>query len=171
MSRPPLRITTLLALLSFGGGCGPKVEALPESFTLSAGDWPFWPVNMRFHPLTRVVITEDEKLCSLEARVEFKDLEGDISKALGQMNIKLYETRSDGATDEFIENWDIDLEDRSENRTQYSVITRTYLFRLELDTVKLRETMKLMATFNSADGQVFDAWIALEFSPPPIVQD
>lgn len=171
MSRPRLLITTLLVYLSLGGGCGPKVETVPETFTLNAGNWPFWPVKMRFHPLTRFVITEGEEICSLEARVEFNDLEGDISKALGQMNIKLYEKRSDGDFDVFIENWDIDLEDRSENRTHYSVMTRTYLFRLEIEIIKLRENMELVATFNSADEQVFDASFTLEFTPPPNTQD
>ena len=103
--------------------------------------------------------------------MEFKDLEEDISKALGQMNIKLFEMHSDGRAIEFIENWDIDLENRKDNRTQYSVITRTYLFRLKLDTDKLRENMELVAKFNSADGQVFNASIILDFTPPAKSQD
>lgn len=171
MSSPPLRITTLLVLLSLGGGCTPTAEVIPETFTQNEGVWPFWPMSMRFHPLTRLVIKENEVKCTLEARVEFKDLEEDISKALGQMNIKLYEMHSDGASGEFIENWDIDLENRKDNRTQYSVITRTYLFRLKLDIDKLRENMVLVAKFNSADGQVFDASIPLKFTPPPKSQD
>ena len=171
MFKTPLRFTTLLVLLSFGYGCNTRKDAIQETFTQGEGVWPFWPMSMRFHPLTRLVIKENEVKCTLEARIEFKDLEEDISKALGQMNIKLFEMHSDGRAIEFIENWDIDLENRKDNRTQYSVITRTYLFRLKLDTDKLRENMELVAKFNSADGQVFNASIILDFTPPAKSQD
>lgn len=171
MFKTPLRFTTLLVVLCFVGGCPPREEAIQETFTQGEGVWPFWPMSMRFHPLTRLVIKENEVKCTLEARIEFKDLEEDISKALGQMNIKLFEMHSDGRAIEFIENWDIDLENRKDNRTQYSVITRTYLFRLKLDTDKLRENMELVAKFNSADGQVFNASIILDFTPPAKSQD
>ena len=171
MFKTPLRFTTLLVVICFLGGCPPQKGAIQESFTQGEGVWPFWPVSMRFHPLTRLVIKENEAKCTLEARVEFNDLEEDISKALGQMNIKLFEMHSDGRGSEFIENWDIDLENRQDNRTHYSVITRTYLFRLELDTDKLREKMELVAKFNSADGQVFNADIILKITPPPKSQD
>ena len=171
MFKTPLRFTTLLVLLSFGYGCNTTEEAIPETFTQGEGVWPFWPMSMRFHPLTRLVIKENEVKCTLEARIEFKDLEEDISKALGQMNIKLFEMHSDGRASEIIETWDIDLENRKDNRTHYSVITRTYLFRLKLDTDKLRENMELVAKFNSADGQVFNASIILDFTPPAKSQD
>ncbi len=171
MHKTPLHFISLLVVLCFLSGCPPQNETMQESFTQGEGVWPFWPMSMRFHPLTRMVIIENEEKCSLEARVEFKDLEEDISKALGQMNIKLFEMHSDGRASEIIETWDIDLENRQGNRLYYSVITRTYLFRLELDTVKLREKMELVAKFNSADGQVFNADIILEITPPPKSQD
>jgi len=156
MSKVPLRFTTLLVLLSFGCGCAAKEEAIPETFTQSEGVWPFWPVSMRFHPLTRLMIKVDEEDCALEAHVEFSDLEEDISKALGQLNIKLYEMHSDDTTGELIANWDIDLENRQENRKHYYVITRTYRLRLVIESYKdkLREKMLLVAKFISADGQV-----------------
>ena len=171
MFKTPLRFTTLLVVLCFLGGCPAPNETIQESFTQGEGVWPFWPMSMRFHPLTRIVINENEEKCSLEARLEFKDQEEDISKALGQMNIKLFEMHSDGRASEIIETWDIDLENRQDNRLYYSVITRTYLFRLKLDTDKLREKMELVAKFNSADGQVFNADIILEITPPPKSQD
>ena len=171
MFKTPLRFTTLLVVLCFVGGCPPRKEAIQETFTQGEGVWPFWPMSMRFHPLTRLVIKENEAKCTLEARIEFKDLEEDISKALGQMNIKLFEMHSDGRASEIIETWDIDLENRKDNRTHYSVITRTYLFRLELDTDKLRDNMELVAKFHSADGQVFNASIILDDTPPPKSQD
>ena len=171
MIKTPIRFITILLLLSFGCGCASTEDANPETFSQSDGVWPFWPVKMRFHPLTRMVIKENELKCTLEARVEFTDLEKDISKALGQINIKLFETHSDGRVSEIIETWDIDLEKLKDNRLYYSVITRTYLFRLELDTDKLRENMELVAKFNSADGQVFNADIILEITPPPKSQD
>ncbi len=171
MHKTLLSFITLLVAFCFLSGCPPQNETIQESFTQGEGVWPFWPVSMRFHPLTRMVINENEEKCSLEARVEFKDLEEDISKALGQMNIKLFEMHSDGKASEIIETWDIDLENRHDNRTHYSVITRTYLFRLKLDTDKLREKMELVAKFNSADGQVFTANFILEITPPLKSQD
>ena len=174
MIRTSLRFTTILLLLSLGCGCASPEETNPDTFSLSEGIWPFWPVSMRFHPLTRLVVKEDEEDCTLEARLEFKDLEGDISKALGKMNIQLYEMRSDDTAGEFIANWDIDLENRQVNRTHYSVITRTYLLRLVIKTYrnKLREKMVLLAEFKSVDGQVFTTKpTTIEYAPPPKPQD
>ena len=171
MHKTPLHFISLLVVLCFLSGCPQPNKTIQESFTQGEGVWPFWPMSMRFHPLTRMVINANEVKCSLEARVEFIDLEEDITKALGQMNIKLFEMHSDGRASEIIETWDIDLENRQDNRLYYSVITRTYLFRLELDTDKLREKMELVAKFNSADGQVFDADIILEITPPRKSQD
>ena len=158
----PLILTTCLLLVILIGGCASTTNEITDPFYEGTGAWPYWPTSMRLHPLSRLVFTEgDEENCTLEARVEFSDRDQNISKVAGKIKLTLFDQDASGLVGEFIESWDINLEDLDENRRHFDDITRTYLFRLKLLKSKLRKRMELVAICNTADGKRFNASIAL----------
>ena len=132
-----------------------------------AARWPFWPVHMRIHPLTRLV-TGPAPTSSpapslggsghwlLETRIEFTDADGQTSKAVGQMTIQLYESPTMPLDQGRVKTWNADLTLLNVNREHYDDVTRTYLFRLGIEPNDLTEQSQLRALFVSADGQKFE---------------
>ncbi len=123
--------------------------------------WPFWPRWMRIHPLTRLV--NDERLGHLviEVRIELRDDFNHTTKGVGQVRFDLY----DAGGDTLLTTWDrdtdtdklLDLRDLTLNARYYDDITRTYLFRLGVDSTDLPAEPQLRAYFLSADGQTLTA--------------
>ena len=54
-------------------------------------------------------------------------------------------------------NWDLDLTDLEVNARHFDVVTRTYLFRLDLEETDLPAAVELRAYFESADGRLMEA--------------
>ena len=137
----------------------PPRKALSGS---SPSQWPFWPVRMRIHPLTRLVIsptkdgTTPANQWIIETRIEFQDADGLPSKACGQLAIQMYESPSMQTDQGRVKTWNVDLRDLAVNRAQFDDITRTYLFRLAIKPAELTEQSQLRATFASEDGQTFE---------------
>lgn len=125
-------------------------------------EWPYWPLSMRFHPLTRFVESEQENLTLLEARLEFADRDDDISKCYGVVTLRLYDLPVLGESGELLSSWEVDLRDLETNRGHFDDITQTYLIRLEVETTKLTERMELFAKFDSEEGRSFNGSFVFE---------
>ena len=117
--------------------------------------WPFWPERMRLHPLTR--LTSDAQLGRpiIECRVEFQDIDGQTTKATGQVRFELVEGGSDDATAAPRRSWpEQDLRDLKTNRLRFDDVTRTYLFPIDVKADDLAGGPRLWAYFLSADGRL-----------------
>jgi hypothetical protein len=128
----------------------------------STARWPFWPVRMRVHPLTRLVTATGKDGPSpanhwiIETRVEFQDVDGLSTKACGQMTIQLYEGPTQKADEGRVKTWNSDLRDLAENQSRFDDVTRTYLFRLSIAPNELTEQSQLRVMFVSEDGKQFE---------------
>jgi len=165
----------LLALCVAMPGCTPR-SAPPSPTTLPAGAaaqgstgaanrggtgaaaaaWPFWPVSMRVHPLTRLMIDRQTSEQIIECRLEFQDSQGQTSKASGQLTLQIYPESSTPLGGGALQTWNQDLRDLEINHQRYDDVTRTYLFRLQI-TQPLPAGAELRAFFLSADGRRLSA--------------
>lgn len=150
----------LLVLIAIMTACQPPAEERLE--LIDDAQWPYWPISMRFHPLTRFVIDRDTSNLTLETRVEFADRDGDVCRAYGEVRVRLFEVFSTGDSGEKLQEWNIDLRELDRNRDHFDVVTRTYLFRLEVDPELLIPRMELHGRYISEDGRSFDASFLLE---------
>ncbi|HRP62698.1 MAG TPA: hypothetical protein PK400_05335 [Phycisphaerales bacterium] len=141
----------------YPGGVVPRGEVPP---------WPYWPADMRFHPLTRLATTEggnatgilgerreshEGELVHVEARLEFFDTDRHTSRSLGQVRFELRDGAQGQASD-VIDAWNIDMRDLVVNAQLFDPITRTYLIRLELERASVPEHADLRAYFLGVDG-------------------
>lgn len=137
---------------SGNGGNDQAIEVVPP--------WPFWPVGMRLHPLTRLAIDQQSGDQIIECRVEFHDSDGLTSKAVGQLTLQLYAGGSTPTGTGALETWNQDLRDLQLNHRQYDDVTRTYLFRLQT-AQPLPIGSELRAFFLSTDGRRMNAEMRL----------
>lgn len=130
-----------------------------QALITSPNDWPFWPTQMRIHPLTRLVVDTETNRPMIEARIEFRDADNDPAKAVGELTVSLHAVRPAGAigqgtdSDGFIANWRLDLRDLTLNNQHYDDVTRTYLLRMEVAAADLPQQGELRAVFDSVDGR------------------
>jgi hypothetical protein len=130
------RALTLLLVLGIGIGTGCESGAQrtirigPDG--ASEFGWPYWPTELRVHPLTRLV-QEANGATVLEARVELLDAEGHTTKGIGLLILEV-RTDEEGTVEE---RWERDLSDPTLNRLHYDEVTRTYLLRLAIDPKRL----------------------------------
>lgn len=123
--------------------------------------WPFWPVKMRIHPLTRVTTDANSNQMVIETRLEFIDAEGQTTKAIGQVRFELYADAS--ATGGPARAWpEQDLRDLDVNRLRYDDVTRTYLFPIDIKPEDLAGDPQLWAYFLSADGRLMKGRFAIK---------
>jgi hypothetical protein len=108
---------------------------------------------MRLHPLTRLAPDPFTRETVIEARVEFVDAERVTTRAAGVVHLKLHDASSEGLLNE----WIVDLEDRQQNTLHFDTVTRTYLFKLQVDPATLPAEVLLRASFHGADGRDFEA--------------
>src|SRR5688572_30250275 len=149
----------LLCTVAAAAGCQPKSGTRTRAGTVQGYNWPFWPSSMRVHPSTRVSRDEKNNVFVIETRIEFFDPDGSTSKAVGQLTLELHDAGS--RADEPIQVWNQNLRDLELNNRQYEVVTRTYLFRLEIETSVFPDQPELRAYFLSADGQEITAQMDL----------
>jgi len=126
----------------------------------TASEWPYWPVSMRVHPLTRLTSDPHSGQALVECRLEFMDSDGQTSRAVGQLTLQLYPDSATPTGSGAMETWNQDLRDRLANRQQYDDVTRTYLFRLQL-TQPPPAGCEVRAFFLSSDGQRLSATMRL----------
>jgi hypothetical protein len=167
--RAVILLAPLIGLLT---GCPPKQPGLPQAQSADGvpppngqsaspigpsaaqpASWPFWPKSMRLHPLTRLALDPETGEQVIECRIEFLDPDGQTSRAVGQLTLQLYPDAGTPTADNLaLQTWNQDLRDLALNRRQYDVVTRTYLFRLQI-TQPLPVGADLRAFFLSLDGQ------------------
>lgn len=87
----------------------------------------------------------------IEARIEFSDGYGSTTRCMGQLRLMLVETLGDGEG-ELLEEWNKDLRNLNANVLHFDDITRTYLFRLEVNPDTFSRTAELRSQFLSADN-------------------
>lgn len=119
--------------------------------------WPFWPTDMRIHPASRLVIEEDTGQAFIEARIEFTDAPGDTSKAVGLMTFDLLIAGLPANVSNPVLSWELPLQTVEENAQHYDGVTRTYLFRLSMGEWSSSPDVTLVASFESVDGERFNA--------------
>ena len=175
----PKGLTLLLACGMVGvcaaGGCadktlpsadfdGPRLEPPPGREVGPDAPWPLWPQRMRIHPLSQFVTNKSSGEVLIEARIEFVDAYGDTCKAVGLIDIDLHDADAARYTSEAITSWNADLWDLEINNDLYDDVTRTYLFRLQLDEHPIPLEPELRAYFLSGDGKRLQAMYRLR--PP-----
>lgn len=120
--------------------------------------WPFWPVSMRIHPLTRLTEDPESGRPVIELRVEFNDAFGHTTKCVGEIVAELHDgmpEMDDEAVDENF--WRRDLRRLNTNQTHYDEVTRTYLLRLFVEPEDLPDDPHLRVMLQSTDGRVLVA--------------
>jgi len=167
-------VALLAPVIGLLTGCPPKQPGLPQAQSADgvqpqegqsapapssgasaapSASWPFWPESMRLHPLTRLALDPETGEQVIECRIEFLDPDGQTSRAVGQLTLQLYPEAGTPTADNLaLQTWNQDLRELALNRRQYDVVTRTYLFRLQI-TQPLPVGADLRAFFLSLDGQ------------------
>ena len=127
-------------------------------------DWPFWPQSMRVHPLSQFANDRITGRLLIEARVEFLDAFAHTCKGVGHVRIDLHD--ADEESTQPISTWILDLRDVTINLEHYDDLTRTYLFRLEVDPDTLPDKTELWAYFQSTEGKRMESSFLL---PRPVM--
>jgi len=169
-------VVLLVAAIAGSGGCaGTERSGTPTTATgevdfpppandgreVVAARWPFWPTDMRLHPLTLVSRDVEKGEDLIEARVEFVDSVGDTAKAIAQFRFELHEEGAAARDAEPLSVWAVDLRDPRANALHFDSITRTYLFRLAVKDNLAARGRVLHAYALSTDGARFDSSITL----------
>jgi len=157
-----------LALIVCLHGCAPEGSGPP--MTDADGDrvipgieegvqpeWPFWSNSMRVHPASRLVLDQATGQAYLEARMEFMDVLGHTSKAVGVMRFDLVVAGLPSNVSNPVLSWELPMRTLDENALHYDDVTRTYRFRLSMGEWSSSPDVTLTATFESIDGRRFDA--------------
>jgi hypothetical protein len=113
--------------------------------------WPYRPASMRFHPLTRSADDPARDGAIIEARIEFSDRDGVTARGYGQLAIEFVASASRNplAPDQ---NWDIELRDLDANATHFDEVTRTYLFKLEIEGATMPSGILTARYLGAAEG-------------------
>ncbi len=137
----------------FGGGEDRTVFTAPEDGETPL--WPFWPTQMRIHPLTRLTTHPDTGEPALEVRLEFKDQYDYPTKIVGQVRIELTRANRRTAGEEMV--WNIDLREMATNNNTFDEVTQTYLFRLQFEEGDLPRPADIHAFVLANDGREFQS--------------
>ncbi len=125
----------------------PPPRPSTDGSDVAEGEWPFWPSRMRIHPLTQLVTDRRTGDRLIEVRIEFLDLFDHTCKAVGQLDIELHAADDPAHVSQPIERWSTNLANMVANRDHYDEVTRTYLFRLQVEQSKLPQEIELRAFF------------------------
>ena len=150
-------------LLMAGGGCTQgragdgSQGASSAAAAVSRDAWPFWPVRMRVHPLTR--ISRDAEGPVIDLRLEFFDESGDTTRCCGEAIIELAELPLDPAStaSTISMQWNLDLRNLELNGTHFDDITRTYLIRLRPGDSEIPARSEVRVKLNGSNGAVLRA--------------
>lgn len=109
------------AVLLLPASCGQRRQGPLDG---SPQAWPFRPASIAFHALTRS--ESDDAAESLLVRVEFRDLEGDLVKAVGTLVVSVACSGAEPSASEHA----FDLADAAVNRELFDPVTLTYRIRI-----------------------------------------
>lgn len=119
--------------------------------------WPFAPVELNIHPLTRFITDPQTGEVRIEAHIELIDEHGDEVKGLGTLLLMLYRelgpvpgVESTGQ----LKRWTLDLSDIDENNQAYDRVTRTYRIGLTglPPDAQSGQNLRLTAQLTTPDG-------------------
>ena len=146
--------TVLLFVTMLGGGDAtrtPGSSAVGRPGSDRVAPWPYWPSQMRVHPLSRLVLEPAAERVVIETRLEFLDREGHTTKGSGELRLDLHDA-SNQTWAGTLADWKLDLTDPATNLKHFDDVTQTYLFRLETDRRHLPPQPVIRASFLSANG-------------------
>jgi len=115
--------------------------------------WRAEPVKMRVYPSSRLV--REGNGAVLEARIELLDEMGDSTKGVGDYHFDLSSPEaSSGATPASrLYAWDVSVQTIEQQKQFYDSITRTYFFRLKLDSPVKPRSLVLRAALAGPEGK------------------
>ena len=137
---------------SSGGASSGGRRAVVNPGQRSNEGWPFWPQQMRVHPLSQFVKDRQTGNFILEVRIEFSDPYGHTCKAYGEVVIALHDADPLHFDEKEIGSWAEDLTDLELNQVFFDDVTGTYLFRLEIEGMTVPDECELQVLFDAADG-------------------
>lgn len=149
-----LAMCALVALALVPLACAPAQHQAsltgPGEPTSLGGGWPFEPVEIRVHPLTRTVRLGDG--LRVEALVECRDPDGDPTRAVGMLWVQASQGDSMRAVE-------ADLSAMDTNAAVWDDVLRVYRLRLELPATACTEggALPMEARLRLADGRVIQA--------------
>lgn len=128
-----MRRRTLLPALTLAAlaSCGPTnwgwVEPAVVSNDLRPDYRPFAPASIRIYPLTHLGLDDNDDPAII-CHIELRDRWGDSVKALGMLQVQLYQPRGglDAETARQILKWDAALQNERTNAALYDPATQTY---------------------------------------------
>lgn len=92
---------------------------------------------MRIHPLTRFVASGDSGPPTLETHLEFRDVDGVDTRAIGTLRLTL---AARGPLEPSPLTWTLDLDSLPTNRRHFDQVTQTYVVPLAIDWPPLDPT-------------------------------
>ncbi|HVX83680.1 MAG TPA: hypothetical protein VH253_02575 [Phycisphaerae bacterium] len=153
-----MRRSLAIAVLPLAlAACQPGAPGAGRKFTGSGMDM-FTPVNVRVHPLSRLVPAAGNEPAAVQARLEFTDQFHDVTKAAGTGTFELFATAPIGRGPK-LASWTVNLNDPAANHEHWDAVTRTYLFTLPLPSPSpaaagvATERGTLAVTFTLPNGQ------------------
>ena len=168
-----MNVSSSFLVLAMGlalAGCansGPRPSSPIQNADETGGKavWPFWPKSMRVHPISYLLpegqqgthqgTSPDDRL--YELYLEFKDKDGIVCRALGNLEIYLYDATPAGGDEIIMPKWSWDLSDLTLNKEYFDDVMRTYLLSLRITVDPLPELMLLRVYYASANGVKLDA--------------
>ena len=113
--------------------------------------WPFAPVSVRVHPLSRIAVDAAGKR-QVELRIECRDLDGDSVRTIGTLWVSL---GNEGRAE-----LEHDLGDPAVNQGDWDRVTRTY-----------RRTLPMPEGFECGPGVVLPVKVQLRLSAEVLLSD
>ncbi|MBG84016.1 MAG: hypothetical protein CMJ40_05645 [Phycisphaerae bacterium] len=144
-------VATAMACLVHMVSCQPKSLVpgkLPQG---SIEQFPYRPVEISIHPLSRYWISPSGEM-EIEARIEFLDRDGYPTRGIGRLELNLKDL--DGKN---VESWILPLSNFETNKSHFDRITRTYLIRLSLPNQDVPTRARLKVDLICPDGTTLTA--------------
>lgn len=138
----PIALSMALGCLA---GCAPN-----PGMGVVDGGWPWRPVAIRVHELTRITRPDEAGVREVNVRIEFLDVAGDPAKASGTLQARV--TRVNEHDDPpYVE---VDLGDVRMASAHFERVTATYLLRVRPDLPGLvaGRRVRIEAIYTTADG-------------------
>lgn len=142
-------------------GCQPKSLVPGKLPAGSVEQYPYKPVEISIHPLSRYWISPTGEM-EIEARIEFLDRDGYPTRGIGRLELSLKDLNGQN-----VESWILPLSNFETNKSHFDRITRTYLVRLSLPNQDVPTKARLMVDLISPDGTTLSATDVLKEPEKP----
>ena len=164
--------TALLVLLGMLPACTSSHHVDRAQIAQATQDWPYAPVAIRVHPISRIKIDRDTSQAMVHARIELLDVDGFSTRGPGDLTLILSGQSEDGVMLMSQTEWHCDLTDPVNNRQYYDEVTRTYQAVLELSpNLSIPWEPSLRAVLKLPDGQSLSDSRRVRFTREPRDED